>query len=541
MMETVEHREAGNSIRIETLGNKYLKKGHCLDQKSLKDPEETLKVVIMSLEDDIPVDTGLELSAGDIVALAGDYYTKPGWGNDLQVFTNTGDPAKDNKQPITTPIAEKEFKAFQEAYADLATPVTDKQETINQIFEVADRKEDDVFKEIWYAEHIPGYADKLTNNVAHFAPWSTRAYIVGHSSALKMAELARECHARSDYQALPEYIQNNNGLPEKLAKIKANPTKYGFLKELTDKEIYTELGHRYHALAVAQDLFIMHFYSDHFAAGHLSRISTMRKTLPEKFPFLSLGSILINNMHNEDNTDSIEGINPFQEQENDDSTTFLMPNTVTNIYGDGTYANRENDDNANMLINGMDNSLGDIARLMTSTAPLPQAQKYGGLNFLPEIDYTKRQTQPLLIEGTGENKGKFYFRENVRVIKMLSPSEYQNTIKNPPENGYKELTTWEAFKLVIKLRVLPAISSIFTPKLEVITKDKEEHITANEEASKPFTNPFGELFSLAKHSTTPSEVSANVQNGITDKEDSSTNVTNEPDGDQPKSMTLNRG
>ena len=183
--------------------------------------------------------------------------------------------------------------------------------------------------------------------------------------------------------------------------------------------MFNELADRYHALAVGLELFTQHYYSDQFAGGHMSRMGLMRKTLPEQFG--TLGSILVNNMHNEDNNDSVNADYPFQ------TTNFKLDEDDNKSFGDSNYDDPRNNENSNMMINGMTNSLGDIKRLM-DTGEMPTQAQYGGLTFMPEIDYNKRQTQPLLLQG---KDGQIYFRSEVKNIKMLSPTEYENTIKDP--------------------------------------------------------------------------------------------------------------
>ena len=92
-METNEHRNAGNKIRIMTLGNPYLEGSKGLSERD----NNNLCVRMMRLFNGIPVPLEFPLEAGDIVALAGDFYTKAGWGLDLQLPPLTGHVKKDNE------------------------------------------------------------------------------------------------------------------------------------------------------------------------------------------------------------------------------------------------------------------------------------------------------------------------------------------------------------------------------------------------------------------------------------------------------------
>lgn len=466
-METYEHKEAGDQIRIALNDNIYLRGGTDLSA----DSEDPLYVTMMHKVNGVPVPLDLELSAGDVICLAGDYYTKAGWGLQLQVY-------RENEQILRSPVSSREKQAFRQAYDDLASPrVT--QKAINRIYKIdKSRYIPGLLKELLFSFSVKGYGKKLLKNEAHFAPWSLRAYIVGHHSSLHMAELAYYCYQKAEAGVKIADIINESDVSQQLRKaleaIQENQVQYGFKRGGDSKTILIELGHRYHAMAVACDLFTMHFYSDHFAAGHLSRIGQMRRSLPEEFGVW--GSILVNNMHNEDNEDSVTVTNPFQPRQDApfsrEDRPFRMIREDNQAYGDGTYSERQNDENSNMLINGMDNSLGDIARLIaTGEKRAPDA--YGGLTFLPEIDYGKRQTQPLLILGMDN---KVYFRSNVRYIKMLSPFEYQDTLHNPTEHGYEKLTYWKAIWLVLLLRL-----SWSSPQVDLLSKGERLKIERDEE------------------------------------------------------------
>lgn len=510
-METNEHRAAGNQIRIEKLkidgdSNPYLtgsehvypgkeQNPDDLTEKEKENPD-ILKVQMMNSIDGIPVPLDLTLSAGDIVALAGDYYTQPGWGLDLQIPKTTQSETtgkNSHRGMFREPVSEKESKAFVEAYSDLASPAVTK-EAIKKIYAIETTNYlpfankipglkglNGLIQQFVYSRTVKDYGKKLTQNEAHFSPWSGRAYIVGHQEALRSAQLAWALNRFACDQFL--FIKDpalGDEVKQIIEKACSNPELYQ-LKDTTDrKAVIKELAFRYQAQAVAQDLFAMHFYSDHFAGGHLSRIGLLRKTMPEQFGML--GGILINNMHNEDNTDSVSVTNPHQPIQPEGSCSyFSMIKEFNSACGDSTYFEAANNENSNMLVNGMTNSLGDIARLMQSQdGNLPESCNYGGLSFLPEINPKNNQKQPLLLSGPD---GKTYYRSKVQQIKCLSPEEYQATLKNPSENGYEVLTTWKALLLVIKLRVL---SPFYSPKVEVsqaVDISKKEIEMATEERS----------------------------------------------------------
>ncbi|CDZ77800.1 hypothetical protein BN59_02090 [Legionella massiliensis] len=461
-METLEHKQAGDQIRIETFTNPYLE-----GSKNLNTADTNkLKVTMMQTIDGIPVPLDLKLSAGDIVAMAGDYYTSAGWGYSLELPKPSGDVVSDNKKLFNNPVQAKEKQAFHDAFADLASTEVS-QKDIERIYQIEKttyvpfiESLNQIIQQIAYIFAVKDYSEKLSKNAAHFAPWSTRAYVVGHESALDNANLAYHFKQIAAGNVIDDETVSDE-LSAIVERIEKNPAQYGFTAEQIDnkQDFYTELSNRYHALAVSQDLFAMHFYSDHFAGGHMSRIGLLRTVMPEQFGVW--GNILINNMHNEDNHTGVKTTNPFQPNPNwQVGDVFAIDPEKTQSYGDGTYFQRSNDENANLLVNGMDNSLGDIARLMQS-GEKRSAENYGGLAFLPEIDYSQPQPQPLLLQAAD---GKVYFRADVSHIKMLSPEAYAAAQQRPAENGYEELTPFKAFILVIKLRVF---GFIFAPKLEV--------------------------------------------------------------------------
>ncbi|MDI9817921.1 MULTISPECIES: hypothetical protein [unclassified Legionella] len=496
-METNEHKQAGDEIRIYTLKegqyeNPYLKGSQHLsplDENKQPNQEDILKINLMRLDNNVPVPIeNAELTAGDIVALAGDYYTKAGWGLELNISENLSGNEVANSQKtdelhvcrqersiktlLNQKISSEETAVFHQAYGDLASENVKKAD-IDKIYRIENTRYipffkslNSIFQQLVYAFTVKGYGEKLTKNEAHFAPWSVRAYIVGHHTALHTAELAycfRELATDDNFK--PDSPQLSNELKSVLDKIKSDNSPDPGLKNKTDPEIYKELAYRYHALAISQELFAMHFYSDHFAGGHLSRIGILRKTMPEKFG--TFGSILINNMHDEDNKRSVEVINPHQPNSNE---YLRMHPEDDEAFGDGTYFNKNNDKNSDMLVNGMTNSLGDIARLM-QTGKKPEVQNYGGFCFLPEVDSNKPQTQPLLLLGTN---GEVYFRSNLKSIKTLAASEYRETIQHPEKNGYEKLTRWKAFVLTFKLRVL---GFYYSPTYEPAESQKEKEMT----------------------------------------------------------------
>lgn len=467
-MDTLEHKDAGDKVRVEQLGNPYLRGGKDLNPNST----DALFVTMMRCENGVPIPLPKlgELSAGDIVAMAGDYYTSAGWGRDLQIPDNNNPVQTQMQQMLGTPIIPIEIDAFHRAFNDLASPDVTKAD-IERIKEVESTTYipfshylNDLVHEVIFASTVKDYGKKLNENIAHFAPWSTRAYLVGHQAALMNANLSHTCKQLENGEISENDVDVS--VQASLKCIEENPVKYGFKPDLTKPQIYRELSHRYHALAVAQDLFIMHFYSDHFAGGHMSRVDRLRTAMPEKFGIL--GGILINNMHNEDNTNGVTVKNHFNE-----NGKFVFPKQNNTAHGDSTYQQSSNDENVNMLINGITNSLGDLTDVIKDGAQFAR-NEYGGLKFIPEVDYTKRQNQPLLVYGPDH---KIYSRQDVSRIEVLSPSEYQQMLQNPAAHGYEELTGWSAFVLTLKLRIF---GFIYSPEVVKPGIERESYIAQDE-------------------------------------------------------------
>lgn len=461
-MKTVEHREAGDKIGIKSLGNQYL----VVDKRLI--PSAPPVITLMRKVNGIPVPiTSLKLTAGEIVALAGDYYTKAGWGFALQT-TNTINSEEASKELLKIEIAPRESLAFKEAFDDMASPKTTRK-AIDRIFSWEKTSWiPDSLKQLIYSLTVPNYFSKLSNNEAHFAPWSLRAYLVGHHTALQTAAIAYQ-FKQLEEETLIDLPQEIVGILEQIEK---NPQAYGFdqFPGYDSKVLYIALKERYHALAVAQDLFALHFYSDHFAGGHMSRMGILRQRLPEQFGFL--GGILVNNMHNEDNTNGVASVNLYRRKQ--ETETFQMLKEQDQAYGDGTYDEQDNNKNADMLVNGMDSSLGDIASMM-KTGKMPDQVNYGGLSFMNDINYHKPQLQPMFIY---TDKGPF-FRKNIAAIDTLSPSDYKATVDNPEQHGYQKLTSFQALVLVTKLRLL---SFFYTPTIKPLSKQKLAKINAEKEA-----------------------------------------------------------
>jgi hypothetical protein len=462
-METSEHRQAGNKIRIKETNNPYLSGGMGLEAK------KPLEVTMMGLDDGVAKPLTLKLTSGDIVSLAGDYYTYSGWGNKLVISERSDDDPSQVDTIVNTPVTDSERDAFVNAYSALASKKITKKDT-DAIFERDEKVYipfsstlNSYFKQALFYFTIPNYGKSLENNEAHFVPWSTRAYIVGHTVALEKASIAYHLSQKAKDD---DYVPNekNDEYDALIKKINETPSALGLDEKMPEKERYEEMANRYQSLAYGMELDVLHYYSDHFAAGHSQRLGQLRKTLPEKFG--KWGSILVNDMHNEDNQGHLLATNPIQNKDRkDDAVGFIFPRETNPEGGDGTYDASFDFENRQHLRYGMTQSMTDITQTFETGKAPEHAKDFGGFNVLPIIDFKKPQPQPMFIQG---KDGQVYYRKDISKIETLSPEAYQKTLNDPAQNGYETLTKWRAFKLVVKLRVL---SFIYKPQF---AEDKNE-------------------------------------------------------------------
>lgn len=480
-MDTIEHTELGNELRIGTLeGNPYVR----IDESGVIH----LRLQRIS-ENNLPDVMDLEMSAGEIIAMAGDYFTQKDWTMSLNLphCERFNSAANLGRFLIRKPIEAGEETALMTAYNNLASPQVSRKQ-IDKIYSINNATYIPFFSSLnSYAQQlmlylrVKDYGEMLIRNQTHFTPWAIRVYILGHHIALRYARLSYELKqlaANSNYQSTN---------PE----LHAIKDHFANMNLSLSAEKLIDLAHRYHAQAWSVELFTFHYYSDHFATGHMSMVGDLRVKLQERFG--TWGSILASNLHDEINRIGAYTVRPYDPTPN-------KREEATRARGDGAFDSCLNQENRKQCLAGMTNSLNDL-NLVLYGEDLPQPQKFGGLEHLPDIDYNSRQHQPLLVL----SKGKIFHRTNLRQTQIISPSEYETLRSNPQEHGYSEITsTWDAFILVIKLRLFPYIySSTVTP----LTKEREEAILLDEKQRKPQRKP------IARPQFTPqSEPEATVFN-----------------------------
>lgn len=458
-MDTFEHTELGNAITFRYLNqNPYLR----LDESGAL----CLKLQRFG-EHHLPVAMDLELTAGEIIAMAGDYFTEANWTMtlDLPHYEDFETMEELGAYLIASEIKSKETDALIKAYNNLAAPdVTRKKiDTIYQINKTTYipffSTLNTYFQELMLSLWVKDYGEMLVRNHTHFTPWSVRVYILGHAIALAYAKLS---HDLMSLARDPNHKTDNGSV----SAIKAHYEQSG---KVLDQAACETLAHQYHAQAYCMELFSFHYYSDHFAAGHMAMVGDLRVVLPEKFGIL--GSILANNLHDELNRVGVYTYRPYDPTPN-------PKEPPTRAKGDGTFGTCINEENKTRCVKGMTMSIQDIDNVLQGKQP-PHQKSYGGLEHLPDIDDDIRQPEPLLMYA----QGKVFYRSTLSKINILAPSEYAALRKDPASHGYTELTNkWYAFWLVFKLRVL---SYFYTGVVQPLSDEKLATIVREEQERNP--------------------------------------------------------
>lgn len=461
LMDTIEHTELGNALRLNNPeNNPYIR----IDE---------FGVMHLRLQrfgsNNLPEAMSLEMSAGEIIAMAGDFFTQANWTMDLNL-----PPCDDFKSAyhlghklISKPVSPKEEAALITAYNNLASPEVSRRD-INRIYKITkstfhpfSSTLNAYMKQLMFYLRVKDYGEMLIRNQTHFTPWAIRVYILGHSIAMRYAHLSYELQQLA---ANPNYLSNNPDLTS---------VKNSFVNRIPASSELVDLAHRYHAQALSMELFTFHYYSDHFATGHMSMMGDLRLVLQERFGML--GSVLVNNLHDEINRIGVYTSKPYAPNPNINEA----PNRAQ---GDGEFNSCLNQFNRRDCLLGMTASLNDITNVLNGSA-IPAQKNYSGLKYLPDVDYSSRQHAPLFIL-SGD---KVYYRNSLSKINVLAPSTYEILRANPKDKGYSELTNkWAAFRLVTKLRLFPYF---YRGKIKPISQELLAEIIKDEKTKNPQRPP----------------------------------------------------
>lgn len=462
-MDTIEHTELGNSLRPDNReNNPYLR----IDEQGVMH----LRLQRVG-EDNLPVPMNLELSAGEIVAMAADYYTDGKWTMDLDLpnCERFDTPLELGRYLIRQKIKAKEEAALIKAYNNLAAPDVTR-EQIDRIYTITNANYipfsstlNFYTQQIMFYMRVKDYGEMLNRNLAHFTPWSVRAYILGHHIALRYARLSYELKQLAKNS---QYLSKNPDF--------RNVQDALILKnEPLSQTTLMDLAHRYHAQAYSMELFAFHYYTDHFATGHMSIIGDLRNVLQERFG--TWGGILANSLHDEVNRIGVYSIKPYDPTPDPDGAAIRAR-------GDGKFDSCLNAFNKKACLKGMTGSMADIDNVLYG-AKIPKQRNYGGLEHMPDVDFNSRQHKPLIVL----SNDKVYYRQALGDIDIISPTEYENLRADPSSYGYKELTSkWQAFKLVVKLRLFPYI---YEGQLRIPSEERLAEIMLDEKLRSPTRQP----------------------------------------------------
>ncbi|WP_454784483.1 hypothetical protein [Legionella sp. WA2024007413] len=474
-MNTNEHTELGDALRFqdwESLeGNPYV----TIDEKG------GLRLQVQGFNEfGLPEPIGLNVSAGVIIAMSGDYFGGKEVSLDLpsvgefkkkrKTLDRTGAGETLGKYLIKKPVTQDEELKLINSYKRLANNQVH-QSDIDTIYTINNGNYipfsstlNFYVQQLMFALRVKNYSDILNRNLSHFTPWSVRVYTIGHHIALKYARIYYEL---KQYITHPDYQSKNKDFSALLELLKLTPNGL-------DKDKLHDLAHRYQALALGMEFFCFHYYTDHFAAGHISFMGDLRALLPQHFGIW--GSILVNNLH-----DELNKVTVYTKRIYDPSPDNSEPPVTTS--GDNDFNIANNYFNKQACLAGMTCSLQDL-NFVFNGSKLPEQTQYGGLEQMPDIDDAYRQPQPLILLG---DDNKIYYRTDLNHIEILSPSQLQATYAAPSQYGYTELSSkFEAFLLVFKLRMLPFI---YSSQVETLTSEQLKLLETEENELNPGRKP----------------------------------------------------
>lgn len=474
-MNTNEHTELGDALRFQgwdvLQGNPYI------------DFNENGSLYLRLQEINeigLPEPIGLNVSAGVIIAMSGDYFggreisfNLPGiceFKANPGAFDSTETSETLGKYLIKKPITESEEYKLISSYKRLANNNV-KQTDIDTIYTINNGNYipfsstlNFYVQQLMFALRVKNYSDILNRNISHFTPWSVRVYAIGHHIALKYARIYYEL---TQFLTHADYQSTNSDFNALIKILEQTP------KGLAHEKLQ-ELAHRYQALALGMEFFCFHYYTDHFAAGHVSFMGDLRTLLPQRFGVF--GSILVNNLH-----DELNRITVYTKRIYDPTPDKSEPPVEAG--GDDDFDVANNYFNKQACLAGMTSSLLDLQHVFNGST-LPEQSQYGGLEQMPDIDDQYRQPQPLLLL---DQNNKIYYRTDINQIDILSPSQLQATYADPLRHGYTELRNkFDAFVLVFKLRVLPFI---YTSQIKTITAEQLKLLEAEESELNPGRKP----------------------------------------------------
>ncbi|HHS8488114.1 TPA: hypothetical protein ACTUYI_002838, partial [Legionella anisa] len=296
-MDTNEHTELGDALRFQEWD--VLKSNPYIDIEN-----GSLHLHLQGInENGLPEPIGLKASAGVIIAMSGDYFGGKEVSFNLpsicefkenpKAFDSTEACKTLGKYLIKTPVTADEEQKLISSYQRLANNKV-KQSDIDTIYTINNANYipfsstlNFYVQQLMFALRVKNYSDILNRNISHFTPWSVRVYMIGHHIALSYARIYYEL---KQFLTHEDYQSDNSDFNALLQILRETPNGL-------DRETLEDLAHRYQALSLGMEFFCFHYYTDHFAAGHVSFMGDLRALLPQRFGVW--GSILVNNLHDE--------------------------------------------------------------------------------------------------------------------------------------------------------------------------------------------------------------------------------------------------
>jgi len=350
----------------------------------------------------LPLPNGLALTYGQLVMFGGDFYGVPALpislglteADKIDRFNKAYVTlANDAKAVVEVPqyladiaLEDKEIKdglaqgkSLPDIYQDIGIDHLITQNCISGGFCPADHPDmpRSVMRKVFVLNQ--GLALKLANtDYDHFNQQAWLSYLAGHSAAL-------------DYAIMASASQDETKL----------------------------------ATAYAMNGFASHFLSDLFAAGHMR---TPRYELSAHVTPMTVGSMLSNYMHNEDNAQGLRVSNAA-------GNTWMS-------YGDTFYAAAQDEANAQMILKALQTSADEIFEAFT-TGKKPQDSV---LPLIPDLNQLHQYPQ------TENTSPLFYWDEKVQ--KLLR----RNNINNLYD--YSHTSSWLGWSTLIELATARGLPSV---------------------------------------------------------------------------------
>lgn len=360
---TPEHKELGDSLQLPTIQAD----GNLTDVAA-----QNYRMPIFALVNDKIVENkDLKLTAGEIVMMSGDYFGVP------------KQPIADNSQQKNLTVTDLSKARFTAAYNTLAKDgSTVEMQTLLKINTTQYCKNETLnsyLQQIHLILYKPKFLTLVKNNIDHFNPWAKQAFKSGQAVATDIALLAHEAYARQDYATANQYLQ----------------------------------------LSLQNLLYAEHFLSDTFSAGH-ARIGESRLVMKKQFG--DLGSILINDMHNEDSAHGVYA---------------TINGKLIKMKGDDHLNDRDALSSKRAAESAMQSAVDEI-RSIVSTGLVPEKSKVD--QYWPQVseDDTSITNQTARMFKCID--GKMFYRSPFNEL-------------DPAKVSYEPLTWFKALKLVIERRL----------------------------------------------------------------------------------------